>query len=214
MTLWDEIQPWIDPESGLMTAADGGKDNLILMSAYLHRELLRLGEVDAALELGARAIGFLSKCRVDKGLYRRAPGDLSNNSVDNMIGACSLSVGVSEFIRQRWNSHFSCFDVNDADSIALGSNFFGRFIGLKAYIVSSASRKPWMVQRALWILSALFSIRYSTGSSDALLQMLQCDAMSRWCPKTAEYWGKHYSIKTLYSEYFGENFPLVKYAID
>jgi hypothetical protein len=214
MSLWNDIQPWIDIDSGLMTAPDGGKDNLILMSTYLYRELLRLGEEEAAIELSARAVGFLNKCRVDKGLYRRAPGDLSDNSVDNMIGACSFGVGVAEFIRQRWNTHFSCFDVNAPDKFEIGSNFYGRFIGLKAYIVSCSSRKPWLIQRWFWILSTLFSIKYSTGASDPLLQLLQCDAMSRRCPKTVAYWHKHYSVKSLYSQYFGEDFPLTKYAQD
>lgn len=214
MSLWTEIQPWIDPNTGLMTATDGGKDNMLLMSMYLMRELAANDEVAAVLSLSAKMSYFCNKSKVYTGLYRRAPGDQSDNSIDNMIGLCRFSVAKAEEVRVRWNWHLSCFDVNAPNKFALNRNFFGRFIGVKAFIVVAAGKTPWLIQRLLWCLSVVWSVKTSSGSSDPLLMMLQCDEMFVHCPFTVKYWKKHYSAKSLYSQYFGPNHPLVKYAKD
>lgn len=214
MSLWQDIQPWIDPSTGLMTATDGGKDNLVLMSAYLLRELRANGEDAAASILASNIQRFLSACRVDTGLYSRAPGDTSPNSLDNLIGICSVSTFNAECIRHRWNWHLSCFDVTAPNKFALNQNFFGRFIGVKAFIVEASMNSSWLVQRLLWCLATLWSVKTSSGASNPLLTMLQCDIMAGKCPRTVKYWRKHYTAKSLYSQYFGANHPLTLYAKD
>lgn len=234
MTLWEAIQPWLDIQTGLMTASDGGKDNLILMSAYLLRELVRSGEIDAAHILLERMQIFLSACQVAPGLYLRAPGNTEQNSVDNLVGACAAGTEVAEAIRVRWNRHLSCFDVSNPNKFAINSNFYARFIGTKAYIVVTADKKPWFIQKWFWNFSVWWSIKSTFpgvvrsilellakiaakfgktvtlpgGASNPLLMSLQVDYMSECCPKVSEWWSKHYSIQNLYSQYFGPTFPL------
>lgn len=208
MSLWNDIAPWIDKDTGLMTAPDGGRDNLILMTAYLIREMKRLGE--PTHDLWYKCVWFLHNVTVDTGLFRRNKGDASDNSIDNAIGTCFISELHAKMIRHRWNWHFACFDVNHPSRFAFNRNFYARFIGVKAYIVAASGSKPFFVQRLLWCLSVVWSVRTSKGSSDPLLLSLQVDIMEKYCPRTAAYWKRHYSIKDLYTQYFGADFPLTK----
>lgn len=209
MSLWQDIQPFLDKETGLMTPPSGGRDNLILMTAYLVRELNRNGECVEARIMASRAQTFLQQVEVSSGLYRRLPGSSDDNSVDNLIGTCSLFFFHAWKVRVRWNLRLSCFDVNHPDVIAFNKNFYGRFIGLKAFILACAGVRPWLVQRLLWSASVFWSVHTSTGSSDPLLLSLQADAMRGLCPRTCRYWSRHYSLKQLYTDYFGADFPLV-----
>lgn len=212
MSLWNDIQPWLDPETGLMQAGDGGRDNLILMSAYLHRELVLQGESDAANELSKRALKFLISVKVKTGLYKKLSDSTDDNTEDNLTGACYWGWDIPRDIWYHWNWHLSCFDVNNPNKIALNRNFFARFIGLKAYIIAAAGHEPNIIQRLLWCISVWISIKYSTGASDPLKQMLKCEVMESITPKTVAYWKKHYSIPALYLDYFGANNPLYIYS--
>ena len=212
MSLWQDIQPWIDVETGLMTAADGGRDNLILMSVYLAKTLMLVGESDAAINLYAKIVTFASSVQVAPGLFRRLPGDTSNNSIDNLIGMCAFSASRASDVRNRWNSRFSCFDVNYPDKIALNSNFFGRFVGIKAFILEAAIKPSWFIQRLLWCASTIFSVHFSSGASGPLLASLQVDVMESVCPNTCAYWKKHNSLPDLYAQYFGPNHPITIYS--
>lgn len=209
MNLWDEIQPWIDKETGLMTAADGGRDNLVLMSAYLVRELLNRGETDAANSMLKRIADFMTTVQVYPGLYRRLPNDAGDNSVDNLIGACFAQTEIALMIHKWWHARWSCFDVNNTDKFALNRNFYGRFLGLHGFIIAASGARPGLFQRLIWSLSVLWSVHTSKGASDPLLLSLQIDVMSPHCPRAAAYWRKHYSLQELYREYFGEHHPLV-----
>ena len=211
MSLWQDIQPWIDSETGLMTAADGGRDNLILMSSYLYRELINNGEYQDAATLFTRCMRFITVTTVAPGLYKKLPDSLDDNTEDNMVGNCYMSPAIAAKICVRWNYHLSCFDVNNPNKFALNRNFFGRFFGLKAYIIASSGFKPWLIQRLIWCVSTWYSVKTSKGASDPLKLMLECDKMEKWCPKTVAYWHKNNSAKVLYAEYFGPNHPLVKY---
>lgn len=212
MSLWNDIQPWIDKETGLMQAGDFGRDNLILMSAYLYRELNRLEEYGDAQVLLGRAFKFMTITCVEPGLYKKLPDSIDDNTEDNMVGNCYLSPAVACRIEVRWNHRFSCFDINHPNKIALNRNFFGRFFGLKAYIIACAGYRPWFIQRLIWCAAAVFSVWTSKGASDPLKLMLQCDRMEKYCPKTVAYWRSKYSSKSLYSDYFGVDNPLAKHS--
>lgn len=212
MSLWQDIQPWIDSETGLMTSADGGRDNLILMSSYLYLELLSNGEYQDAITLAQRCVRFIGTTVVTPGLYKKLPNSTDDNTEDNMVGNCYMSSDTAAKIKTRWDYHLSCFDVNYPNKFAFNRNFFARFIGLKAFIVASAGVKPWFFQRWLWSLSAVFSVWISKGASDPLKLMLQCVVMEKYCPKTVAYWHRHNSVSDLYSQYFGPNHPLTIYS--
>lgn len=208
MSLWDQIQPYLDKETGLMTAADGGRDNLILMSAYLIRELLHLSEEEGVSNVFKSFYLFLPRVRVTCGLYLRRPFDTDDNSVDNLIGTCYFSQSAAQLILKRWRDYFTCFDVNHPTKIALNRNFYGRFVGLKAYILAASGITPGLFQRLLWCLSVWWSVHTSKGSSDPLLMSLQVDIMIQHCPRASLYWHKHYNLYDLYSQYFGPYHPL------
>lgn len=208
MSLWEDIQPWIDKETGLMTATNGGRDNLILMSTYLRRQLYRVKEDAAAAAMWTRMDNFLRASEIFPGLYLRSPSNFSDNSIDNLIGACWSNMFVAERIRLRWNSYLSCFDVNNERKIALNRNFYARFLGVKAYIVASSGLKPNFIQRLIWTLAVVWSVYTSKGSSDPLLLSLQVDAMRKHCPRTAAFWDSHYTLQELLGTYFGPNHPI------
>lgn len=214
MSLWNDIQPWIDKQTGLMTAPDGGRDNLILFTAYLARAMEEEPDapITSMVPLGRSYTAFFDSAKVSRGLYLRSPGNLADNSIDNLIGACYLSPARAKDIRFRWNHYLSCFDVNNPDKIALNRNFYGRFIGVKAFIVASCGDKPWWIQRILWCASVVFSVWTQSGASNPLLLSLQVDTMRRYCPRTAAYWYRKNSLKALYTAYFGADFPITKYT--
>lgn len=74
MSLWADIQPYLDPATGLLMAPDGGKDNLVLLSAYLMREMLRLGEIDDVWRLQARIVAYVNQNRIEPGLVQNHVG--------------------------------------------------------------------------------------------------------------------------------------------
>ena len=206
MSLWDDIQPYLDLETGLLMAPDGGKDNLQLYSAYLYRELIRSGEYSRAVIIYERVINYCLANQVTLGLYRRSP--LNDNSIDNYTGIVYVSPDLSDYVLSRWSVRFACFDCDRPDWIGVGRYWFGRFLGFKPYLQACAEIKPNLINRVIWVLSCLVSIKFSKGASDPLLQSLQCDKMAVYCPKTVSFWRSRYFLKQLYSEYFGPNHPL------
>lgn len=208
--LWQEIQPYLDPETGLLMAPDGGKDNLVLFSAYLIRELYRTGDTGNAFEMVRRTSAFLMKCEVGPGLYFRHPSDPSGNSVDNMIGTCFVSMLDASFILERWNRLWGCFDVHRPAWVGIGANWYGRFVGLKPYIKAAAGQPVSWLDKVIWSAACIWSTIHSTGASDPLLQSLQNDTMPG-CQFAKRIWDKKYSVPALYAEYFGEGHPLAKY---
>lgn len=209
MSLYDDIHPYLDKDTGLLLPPSGGKDNLILYSAYLLRELEAKGERTAELTVWNSCVTFLTGSRVAPGLYLRAPGDKDDNSVDNMIGACFVSSSVASDILSRWNSRFACFDVNRPSWIGIGKNWYGRFVGLKPYIKACAGEEVTWWDTIIWSLACIWSTYRSKGASDPLLQSLQNDKMPG-CVFAKRLWNKKYSVKALYATYFGTDFPLSK----
>ncbi len=206
-TLWDEIAPWIDKETGLMTAPDGGSDNLILMSAYLWRALPSADGLVPDTFI-ANIANFIDNTKVATGLNLRKPGDFAPQSIDNLIVLCYLRPFDAELVRFRWNSYFGCFDVSHPRRIAINGSWFARFIGVKSYIVAATGLKPWWIQRMLWIGSVFFTQWTTSGASDLLLLSLQVDVMEKYCPRTCTWWRKKNPLYPLYAQYFGETFPL------
>jgi hypothetical protein len=211
MSLWDDSQPYLDPDTGLLMATDGGKDNLILYSAYLYRELEGNSYYTNAQRLRLSCLTFLFQGQAAPGLYRRAPGSQDDNSIDNLIGACYISPTIARYILRRWNSHFACFDVNRPAWIGLGKNWYGRFIGLKPYIKAAAGKPVSRFDKLLWSLACIWSTYRSKGASDPLLQSLQNDLMPG-CRLAKMLWRRKYNVKALYSAYFGPDHPLTNYA--
>ena len=215
MNLWQDIQPYLDKETGLLPATDGGRDNLILFSAYLIRHLNGSGLVT----FETITFNFLQPAsRSAPGLYRRRPDDYDDNSIDNLVGAAAVSPLIAYLILSRWSSHYTCFDVNRPDWVGFGKNTFGRFIGTKQYLKAAASESLNIFDSLLWSLICLYSYFYEKDTSNLLLRSLQVDAIlqsNSWlCKKIALKWQKKNRLKRLYSEYFGPTHPLTLYAVE
>lgn len=206
MSLWNDIQPWLDHDTGMVTASDGGKDNLILMTAHLWREMSRLKEDPSTLVHSVMA--FYKNTEVVSGLWLRRPRDLTPNAVDNLIGACFIFPSAAQRALKHWNKYWTCFDVQAPNRIRLNSNFYGRFLGLGTYIRAAAGEKPNLFQRLIWIGSNYFTDWTASGDSDRLLMSLQSEIMRRYCPKTCARYDARNPVYTLYFGYFGANFPL------
>lgn len=208
MSLWEEIQPYLDKETGLLAAPDGGRDNLILYSVYLYREMGERGE--RRYELLDRALRMMGATRVAPGLYLRHPGSTDGNSLDNLVGAAFIDFGMAY---ERWETFGPYFNAANPSERKRNKYWYGRFPGLKAYIKACAGIKLNAWDKLLWSVACIFNAYFSRGASDPLLQNLQNHVMSiyGYCPFARKVWARRYpSAQALYAEYFGKDHPMAK----
>lgn len=142
MTLQEAIEPFRDPATRLIRAADGGTDNLPVHSAVYY-ELL--SQADALLSERDLFATYLHVSEVTPGVYRRRPDATDENSVDNLVATLSATqrLNLPEVARRvydhgvthRWT--YSCLDPRmkfnlwEKDTYA---PFFGRFPGIIPFI--------------------------------------------------------------------------------
>lgn len=213
MKLWDAMQKYLDPLYGLAMPPDGGKDNLILDSAFLHRELLIHQDHAAADELSGRASAFLGKCEIRPGLYLRYPGNLEDNSPDNLIGSAWFEGIRAQNIYQRWVDFYGCFDVKNPDLVNLLSpQCYVRIHGLETYLAMAAKKAPTPLQLETWNAVSTLNVLVNNGPGNELMQSLQNDkmAMNGHGRTTLAAWEIRYKVADLYAQQFGEDYPLTK----
>jgi hypothetical protein len=207
-TLWQSIQPYLDPSTGLLMARDGGKDNLVLLSCYLLRELEAASDQGNALLLRMRIDIYLVACRIDTGLFKREPHNVGETSLDNMTAIIWFDTGYAKSVHARWKDASACFRNSDpAWRGHFSKDWFGRWalVGYTAYLKAGCGMAPNIFERNLWSAATRAQPLFAKGASDPLLQSLQNDRMRAHCPWTVSVWERRYKLSQLYAEYFHDN---------
>lgn len=221
MSLAEEIKPWIHKETGMITASDGGIDNLALGTAHL---IALLTEGAEKAEWRFKAWKFLSSesVSVRPGLYRRYPGATGNNSVDNLVAAAFSCSGQAFFICLRGTQMHWCFDVENPDKFSF-KYWYARFIGFPPFIKIAAGEKIGLISQLLWSIACIYSaLTPKQNTSDKLLQYLMNRTVGGryWlCDRAIGAWGrlmarKYSSLKEVYAVYYGDSHPFAKHAPD
>ena len=213
MTLWQEIQPFLDKETGLLGAPDSGRDNLPLFTALLIRDMRRLGE--DALAIRIRLYEFLRASEIKAGLYKRRPDYVGDNSADNLKAAAYISGLLAADIAFRWDRYHACFDVERPEWVGIGKHWYGRFIGMKALIDAARLQTPSLWQRTLWSLATIFSAYFVKDAGNLQLQSLECSLMAKhgFCKRACRIFWKRHDLAQIYLAYgYPEGHPMVKYA--
>lgn len=160
----------IDPETGLITAWDGGTDDCQLYSA----ELLALNYQEGLALYLDRSI---YNNEIASGLFRRKQND--NNSLDNYIGICWTFTEDAKRILTYGQKHFWCFNFETPGKFAFRW-WFGRFIGFPPFVKVCAGRKIGLISQLLYSLACLFSLFAKRGDvGNQILQWLMNTKMKR-----------------------------------
>lgn len=218
MSLTEEIKPWID-ETGMIQAANHGRDNLILGTAHL---IALLTDPLEQADWRFKAWMFLSdEVAVRSGLYKRYPDCTGNNSVDNLVAAAFASKAQALLIYIRGKKMHWSFDVENPDEFSW-RYWYGRFIGFSPFIKMAAGASIGLVGQLLWSLACIFSALSSKqNTSDKLLQYLMNRIVGGryWlCDRAMEFWRKIMArkypggMRDVYAIYYGPDHPFAKYA--
>lgn len=213
--LIDDMKPWLDPETGLYQAPDHGRDNLIVHTAALMAQL----PSDLHLYMSAKVfhVFVADNMTVQRGLYRRYPGALLENSVDNLIALACANDYFAMQILQRGREYHWCFDV----AYPLGMSFkywYGRFIGFPPFIAMAAGKKIGIISQLLFSVACIYSAfsKYD-NTSDKCLQYLMNKRVYgkyRLVDWSIRVWRKLMLRKykaglwELYFRYYGPGYPL------
>jgi hypothetical protein len=219
MTLSEEIKPWIDPQTGMIQAADHGTDNLILGTAHL---IALLPEGEDRSYWRFKAWMFLSNdVTVRTGLYRRYPGATGNNSVDNLVAAAYASSSHAFFIYIRGTKMHWCFDVENPDKFSW-RYWYARFVGFPPFIKMAAGKKIGLMSQVLWSIACVYSaLTPKQNTSDKLLQYLMNRVVGgrHWlCDRAISAWGRLMArkypggMRDVYAVYYAPTHPFAKYA--
>jgi hypothetical protein len=215
--LYEDLKPYIDPDSGLVMAADGGCDNEPLFAAIAFR-LDPWGM--AGLKVNAHDFLSRESVRIVPGLYRRYPG-ATDNSVDNLVGVCCFGESFAKSILTYCESTRFSYDVTKPGHFTL-RYWFGRFVGFPPFVKAAAGKKIGIGSQILFSLACLFTLIGSrTDVGNRQLQLLMNDVLYgkyRLVDATIRFWGKRMKkmypngAKDIFSLYHGPNHPFVKYA--
>ena len=179
MTLLEAIQPYIDPKTGCVLAADGGNGNEALFTAIL-LDLCRDSLQDpAALNSYGLAysncLKFMHSCAILGdlgGLYTSYPG-VTENSVDNYIGLVSSIVWIRPYIISYGQQHWWSFAVELPGHFQLKDCYL-RFVGFRPYVLMMNNESIGLISQTLYSLAMLITLfTGATDVSNIQLQWLQ-----------------------------------------
>lgn len=153
----------IDPETGLITAWDGGTDDCQLYTA----EFLTLNfKEELALYLDRDII----KTENISGFFRRKIND--NNSVDNYIGVCSVFTATAADVLSYSQRHFWCFNFDNPGKFVFRW-WWGRFVGFPPFVKVCAGCEIGLISQLLYSIALLFNLFANRGDvGNQILQWL------------------------------------------
>ena len=129
------LENLIDQDTGLVRAADGGRDNMPVTTAIA----IILTESEAqAVQLTSRFVMFLTRTSVSLGggIFRRYPG-ANDNSVDNMVAACCISRDYAKIVYACSNTTKWCYNVASPGTFSF-QYWYQRFIGFPSFVKASS----------------------------------------------------------------------------
>lgn len=195
--LYDQLADVLDPKSGLPLGAGGGRDNILKDAAVALMVAQRLTADDSFLTLANRVREFIALATVPgfPGLLYREPGNVTPNSVDNLVGAAVAgSLAGDDYARRalfhaehhRWT--FSVTKPSAAFSPWLpwtwryAKDWYGRFLGLPAFLEMAADYKPSeILELAFFETSKITQATPRGNTSDKILLWLQLELIKPVC---------------------------------
>lgn len=213
MPILDAVQENMSP-FGLAWPLSKGTDNLPVGQAtlILLQAIAKESSVSSVIALD----GFLNKCRVGRGLYRRTPENTDQNAVDNYIAGCFMSHAKDIYWRCVWR--FGIFANDKFEPRAI----FARFFGLRPYAKFRAGYSLNAFDR--WILKVSMNMTLNDDPTDTSNKCLQViinyalkgfypdidQAISEWATKMADQYPG--GLKDLYTYYWGKEHTFYHYA--
>jgi hypothetical protein len=216
------MAPYIDKETGLITAPDGGRDNLLLYTARLTRFLA----LDDAEKYRPTVLKAVESLTIKPGLYRRYPTHNDENSPDNFIGAVVLfrNLGMQDKLQEmrsyvRW--HFWFYNTSDSFIRFKGfkfltKDFYAIHIGLPPLIKAACGERLNVWDVFAYKIAVKYLMKTTSGSSDTCLQDDMNSIMTddRLVETINEFddWIKRDrgGRKAVYSDFYGPEHPFTK----
>lgn len=231
----------IDPQTGLFTAWDGGRDNELLFTAT-YVALTK----DRSFKDKVHEFVLQTSHPQYQGLFCRYPGNETMTSHDNMIGLLYLESEYNSFMRfprystycildRGWKYKW-CFNYEIPDKFNW-RGFFGRFTGFPAYveqcIMPNWGAPVWWqlgfivacllspFDHVTWIKEKLGIVPHGTEINDVgnrILQWVQNQRMADNYPRSVNLWNKRMlkrycgGIHELCWIYHTEDHPITKAA--
>lgn len=181
-------------------------------------------------------------CQVASGVYERIPGNRDQEGPDDYFGIGATAFYLNTYCAghfpnlaaeslaygrknpYKWhhiplryyfpNAHQTEFDV---------SAWMGRFPALIAHLQFAAGENPALWKKIWWCVSIMIAHKQPTDNKDARILswvMIHVMAKRSWlCNKAAAFFYKRLytqyigGMKQVFSEYFGADHPIAKYAV-
>lgn len=222
MITLEQMSPYMDKETSLITAPDGGRDNLVLFTARLTR-YLALDELEKYRPTVEQAIKTLT---IKPGLYRRYPTHNDENSPDNFIGAIVLfkNLGMMDKLQEmrsyvRW--HFWFYNTSDQfirfkKFKFLTKDFYAIHIGIPVLLKAACGERLNAWDVFAYKIAIKFLMKTTSGSSDTCLQddMNSIIGDSRLLDVITEFndWVKtdRGGRKAVFTDFYGADHPFTK----
>lgn len=160
-TLFEAIQPYLDPKTKCVLASDGGGDNQQLFTAILLALMPGPENLANKMEVIFNFYSFIRTSTIEgfDGLVARYPG-ATDNSVDNYIAISSAS---PLFVSKYGSKHYWSFNVSNPGHFSLHDCYL-RFMGFRPYVLMLAGESVLILSQLLYIVSMFFTL--STGKTD------------------------------------------------
>lgn len=210
-----QILAYADSTSGLITASDGGRDNLVLftVTAMIIPRLMSDAE---GWDLAGKINSFLDLTEIKIGLFERLPG-ARDNSVDNLVATAAFSDQRALEIWTYGSQNDWCFNPAEPGVFNFKYWYWPRFIGILPHIKACAGKPLNIVDTVLWSVACIFSaLSARDNTSDKCLQFIMNHSMegrSKLCDWTISQWRwlmqKKYpsGMAEVYAIYFGPKHP-------
>lgn len=223
MSLIDDIKPWADPATGMVQAADGGRDNLVV---HTYRLVRRLSQAERE-QITPIVNRFFYDCLIPgwPGLFHRYPGHTGEGSIDNLIGAALLShalgLGFEHAILRHARRNFWVFNTESPGKIRWRpfkscywwKDWYWKHIGVPPMLKVICDEELTAFDRLAFRVSVWFLMIFNKGSSDLLLQDDINSVIYGHDDQIDELLHRFYlrfDIQSANSDYYGTNHPFAK----
>lgn len=216
-----DLAKYVDPETGLFTGADGGRDDMPVVAAVA---IFVSNDPIYVLKTAQRVLLFLEREDINLGwgIFRRYPG-ANDNSMDNMVAACFVSPEFAKSVLAGASMTEWCFNVRNPLRFSV-QDFYGRFIGFIPFVKACAEADLNRVNIFLSSVACLYSTISPYGdTTNKILQMLMNvrlrgrdkwldRAINEWCAIMQRRYPK--GPKELLGLYYGIDHPITLEAAE
>jgi len=220
MSLREDIIPYIDKNDMVapnLEQVSIGSDNGVLFTSHYLMLLNQQGQLSLKDEIQFERL--VERCYIVQGLLSRAPGNLDQDSPDNMVGACSISRKVAFDVYTYGKSNGWVYNQENPGTFTIRA-FLGRQVGLMGWLRYRATGEAPNLLHILFLwVGAYLTLKLPENDvSDRILLVRIMEGLPNkgllkllksYCNKKLEAMG---GLKQCFLIYFGKNHPLYKYC--